>query len=266
MGLGALVEIVHAVVGLPGLLGGVGAGDDEVRLDFPGDVPNYIIFEVVGVLGALVGRGRVDAVGRDELVEVVVGVVLLGGAAELAALGHGGGVVGGHDVAHEVVVVAEVLDDPSLGGLDGEELGKSPGLLVVGVGGDDVVAVGDGRSLAVFVIDEVFDVGILVLALHAFGFFEEPAAVIGVVELFAVGIGHLEHPAEGVEDVLGLVALARNGVVAGVDLAEFFGDLAEPSVPALFGAGFVYDLFEPAGEVSVCLPCFSNRAVKLKAS
>ena len=100
------------------------------------------------------------------------------------------------------------------------------GLVVVGIGGDDVVTIGDGSPLAVFIILQALDIGVLVAAFCAVGFFEQAAVVVAVGEDFSVGVGELAHPAEGVEEIFGLVLRSGNGVVKGVDLAELFYGLA----------------------------------------
>ncbi len=74
MGLGARVLVHHVIVGFPGLRGGIGAVQDLVVLELPGDVPNYIIGKAVVVGGALGRRGPVEAVGGHELVEIVMSI------------------------------------------------------------------------------------------------------------------------------------------------------------------------------------------------
>ena len=192
--------------------------DDVVRLDFLRDVSNYIIGKAVGVGGFFAVRGLVQAVGGPELVEVVVGEALLRGAAVLAACGHGGGVVCCHDVSHEVITIGNVLDDPALGGLNASQRGESASCGVVSVGGSYIISVGDGGPLAVFVVFEALYVGILILTFHAVGFFEEPAVVVAVVQDFSVRVGHLDHPAEGVEGVLCGVFCPGHGRVVGIGL------------------------------------------------
>ena len=217
MGLAAGVAIGHVVVGLARLLG-AGLAHDEMGLELSRNVSNYIIIEAVGVRGLLVRRGKVAPVGRGELVEVVVGVVVDRLAADLSALGNRRHVAECHDVSHEVITIGNVLDDPAFGGLNAPQRGESASCGVVRVGGRYIIAVGDGRSLAVLVVFEALYVGIPILTFHAVGFFEEPAVVVAVVQDFSVRVGHLDHPAEGVEGVLCGVFCPGHGRVVGIGL------------------------------------------------
>jgi len=175
-----------------------------VHLNFLSDVSNYIIGKAVGVRGFLVVRVLVPAVGGPELVEVVIGEVLLRGASVLAACGDGGSVVGAEDVPDEVIVVGNVLDGAAAGlscREHAQEPAESPGAEVVVVGGGDAVSVLDPLSLPELVIGKALDVNILVSALGAVGFSEQSSVVVAVGEDLTVGVGHLGHAAEGVEKV-----------------------------------------------------------------
>ncbi len=149
VGPGASIGVFYVVVRVPGFGEGVRALVYLVRLELVVDVTDYIIGQFVCVQRSLVVRRLMYSVRLCQLVEVVVGEVLLGGAAELAAGRDGGGVVGIQDVADEVVGVVDVLDDAACFVVKGHgvEVFEPPRGIVVGVPGVDAVAGGHLGSL-----------------------------------------------------------------------------------------------------------------------
>ncbi len=205
MGLAAAVGVIEHVVGGLGKGRGRGRLDDLVHLDLLGHVADGVVGEGVGVVVLFARAETVLALGARYLVQVVIAEGLGYRACwERGVRGHIDAVREAQDVAHEVVLVAEVLDLPvPLAGIErGDEGGEPAGQGVVGVVRGCIVPVFDMGPLAVFVVEEAVDVVVPVAALFAPGCFEQSAVVVAVVQGLPVGVGHIDHPAEGVEDVL----------------------------------------------------------------